>query len=744
MKLLQRAWGLIPFAVLLLAGGLRVADPPIIERLRLATFDEYLRLQPRIWEDADVRIVDIDDASLEKLGQWPWQRTLLGSLTERLTAMGAAAVAFDFIFPEPDRSSPARVLPAWAALAGDPSLIELARRLPDHDAYFADALRDAPSILGFMLTEQMAARRPAVKSSLAIAGDDPRPFLRAFPGAVSDLPELEQAASGLGSINSATDRDGINRRVPLFVRLQGGQTVTDEIYPTLAAEALRVAQQAPTYVLRISGASGASAFGESTGFETVRIGGLTAPTDDQGQLWIYDTGYAPQRYIPAWRVLERDFDPAGVEGKIIFIGTSAAGLKDIRATPLNPAAAGVELHAQAAEQMILGQFLERPDWMTGAELAWLVALGLALVVLLPRWGAVWCAVVAAAGISLTFASSWFAFTGPGWLVDPIYPSLAALLLYLMQSFLLFLRTESERRHVRGAFGRYMSPALVERLARDPASLRLGGEIRDMTLMFCDIRGFTAISESMDAESLTRFLNQFLTPMTDIILSHRGTIDKYMGDAIMAFWNAPLEDPEHAVNAARAVLDMIARLEVLNAVWRGESEEGGVVYPRLAIGIGLNSGFCCVGNMGSEQRFDYSVIGDTVNLASRLEGQSKNYGVPIVIGPATRASLRQFATLELDQIMVKGKAESVTIHALLGDEAIAAAPWFRAAEATQREMLAAYRRRDWPRTGRALDDLRRVSEDRLTILCDLYAERVTEFERNPPPSDWDGVYRATEK
>jgi adenylate cyclase len=355
-----------------------------------------------------------------------------------------------------------------------------------------------------------------------------------------------------------------------------------------------------------------------------------------------------------------------------------------------------------------------------------------------------CAVVTIAGIALAIAVSWLSFRHLGWLIDPLYPSLAALALYLSASLLVFLRTEGERRRVRSAFSRYMAPALVERLAQDPAHLTLGGEMRDMTILFSDIRDFTSLSETMDATTLTRFINQFLTPMTNIILRHRGTIDKYMGDAIMAFWNAPLDDPDHARNAARAALQMVSELEHLNRAWSERAAAEGRPIHKVAIGVGLNTGPCCVGNLGSDLRFDYSVIGDDVNLASRLEGQSKTYGVPIVIGENTRARLDGFAVLELDLLRVKGKTRPARVFALLGDEKVAGEIWYRAVYEAQAAMLKAYRARDWARAAALLGLCRRASEGRLQTLWELYEARIAELRATALPSDWDGVAIARQK
>ena len=314
---------------------------------------------------------------------------------------------------------------------------------------------------------------------------------------------------------------------------------------------------------------------------------------------------------------------------------------------------------------------------------------------------------------------------------------------MSSSLVSYLRSESERTQVKGAFSRYMSPALVEQLARHPEKLKLGGELREMTLLFCDIRGFTTISEQFDPHGLTHFINRFLTPMTELILERQGTIDKYMGDCIMAFWNAPLDDAEHARNACRSALAMHARLKELNAEWEAEAKAENRRFIPVRIGIGLNTGPCCVGNMGSDQRFDYSVLGDDVNLASRLEGQSKTYGADTVIGPRTRECAPEYAALELDLIKVKGKTVPVRIHALLGGEELRADPAFRALEEKHGRMLAAYRSKDWDAAEALLEECR-TAPFALKTLYDLYAGRIDVYRETPPPLDWDGSFAATSK
>ena len=372
-------------------------------------------------------------------------------------------------------------------------------------------------------------------------------------------------------------------------------------------------------------------------------------------------------------------------------------------------------------------------------------IGKRLVRLSASWRqALWCALLAVGAVALILAAVWIAFVYYNLLFDPLYAALVVVLIYLSQSLLMFLSTEAERERIRGAFGMYLSPALVEQLASHPEQLKLGGELRTLSILFCDVRGFTSISELYDPQGLTRLINRFLTPMSQIILDGRGTIDKYMGDCIMAFWNAPLDVPDHAGAACRASLEMYRRLNILNDELKEESEKMGREFRPLHVGVGLNTGLVCVGNMGSEQRFDYSVLGDDVNLASRLEGQSKTYGVDVVISEATRSAAEGFATIEIDLIRVKGKSQPVRIHALLGDAGMRAEPWFAPLEALQLEVLAAYRAQDWSRAATLSAQARAAAGGRLDALYDLYDERIAECAANPPGPEWDGVYEATSK
>lgn len=734
----------LPLLFLLGAAALRALDPGAVADLRLRVFDNYQRAEPRPYEAVPVIVVDLDDDTLAKNGQWPWPRTLLADLIARLQEKGAATIALDIVLSEPDRTSPSAVLALWPDLPETRALRELIQdgRLPDHDSALARAIEGAPVVVGFAQADGTTAAAPLRKAGMAALGSDPSPHLLHYRGAVPTLQAIGQAAAGSGAVGVAPEPDGVIRRIPLLISYDG------KVFPALGAEALRVAMGASTYVVKSAGASGVESFGEATGISEIRIGDAIVPTDPSGRIWLYDTGPVPQRSIPAWQILDSSAPADRIEGHIVLIGTSAAGLKDIRPSPLDPAAPGVVLQAQLIEQIMTGRYLQRPDWADGAEFLFLLLLGgiVLWITALRRASAAWAASVAAVGIGAALAASWFAFTTAGMLLDPIYPAVAVLGVHISSSLLRYLRTEQEKHQIRRAFSHYMAPALVERIAEDPKLLKLGGEMREITILFCDIRGFTSISEQFSAQELTHLINRFLTPMTDTILATGGTIDKYMGDCIMAFWNAPLDDPVHQRHACEAALAMHTRLEALNRELNEEAIAAGRPPIALHVGIGLNTGICCVGNMGSAQRFDYSALGDDVNLASRLEGQCKTYGASTILGASTQEAVADdFTTLELDLIQVKGKKEPERIHALLPTPTPGEQPAFATFAAHHAAMLAAYRERRWDEARARAADCRLLAEQ--FRLADLYTEfeaRIAAFQANPPPHDWNGVHVSLSK
>jgi adenylate cyclase len=710
--------------MLLGAVAMKIQNNPMVEGLQYKVFDTFQRLRPRTYTPQPITILDLDNETLAKLGQWPWPRTLLADLTTRLHEFGVASVAMDIVFAEPDRTSPKNLLPLWKKNA---SVAHALEQLPDHDTLFAEAIGKAGNIsTGFILTDPSTGgenSKPIAKAGYAIAGDDPLPYIVNYPRVVKALSIFEEKQAGSGAINNIPDIDGIIRSVPLVVRM--GET----LYPSLAMEALRTAQGASGYVIKTVGASGEQGFGEQTGITAIKNGDFVIPTDSLGRIWVYYTPYVKERYIPLWEVMEKDFDPARLKGHMILIGTSASGLRDIRATPLSPATSGVEVHAQLLEQILSGEYLARPDWIGGAEIVLMFVAGLILIIVMAFSSAIGGAIFTTITLVAAGAVSWYGFTEYHLLIDPVTPGLAIAIVYLACSLVQHVLAEKERGEIRNAFGHYMSPALVEQLVSNPEKLTLGGEDKELTLLFCDIRGFTSISERLDAQSLTTLLNRFLTPMSDIILSQNGTIDKYMGDCIMAFWNAPLDDSNHAINALLSAQGMLRALNQLNSELRAEGGDNAIT---IDIGIGLNTGRCSVGNMGSKQRFDYSALGDSVNLASRLEGLCKTYGVTTIIGEATKAKLGEtHPLLEIDRVAVKGKAEAVSIYTSLPENNDFAS------------MLNAYRNQRWDEADQWLSQFENTN-NRVPGLCELYRTRINEYRNTPPGMSWDGVYRALNK
>jgi adenylate cyclase len=721
-----------PALILVAMVGFRLREPPVVEQLRNLAFDTYQRLVPRPTSQAPVLIVDIDEDSLAKIGQWPWPRDIMAQLVDRLNEAGAASIAFDVLFAEPDRMSPRGLLERWKRRPDVAQLSQLVGQLPDPDEELAKSLAKANAVLSFALISGPGRGAPELKAGFAAAGDDPLDFVYRFPGAVPALPVLQQAAKGNGSVTTIPDGDGIIRRVPLLFGLDG------KVYPSLAAEALRVAMGASTYIVKSSGASGEGGFGAKTGINHVKFGDAEVPTDAQGRVLLWDTGHREDRYFPAWKVLARQFAPGTFDGHIVLIGTSVEGLKDIKTTPLAPSIPGVEIHAEVLEQILTSQYLQRPDWAGGAELLLAILLGGTLILLL-RWaGAIWSAGVGLAFAAAAVAISWLAFRNFGWLLDPLFPSFTAFAVYLSGTATGYARTELERRHIRSTFGLYLSPVMVSRLTQHPDAVKLGGEKRQLTVMFCDVRGFTALSERLDPVALTHLINMFLTPMSNAVQANGGTIDKYIGDCIMAFWNAPLDDPDHAAHALRASLQMRAELVRLNERLAAEAATTGQAPVKLAVGIGLNTGSAVVGNMGSDQRFNYSALGDAVNLASRLEGQSKTYGVDLVVGEETMGAAPGFDYVELDQIQVKGRKQPLRIFTALGESA----PAPELAREHQ-AMIAAYRQQDWSAAAAALAACRRLAPA-LAALYQEYERRIADYRESPPPPDWDGVYVALTK
>jgi adenylate cyclase len=714
-------------AILIGFAALRIADPGPIDELRARTFDTFQRIEPRVKTARPVTIIDIDEPSLAKFGQWPWPRTRIADLIINLTRLGAVAIAFDIVFAESDRLNPDAVADSMRYL--DDVTKDRLRALPSNDQILADAIRRSRVVLGETGLAQVNPKfdKTLPVTGVAMLGEDPQPFMFEFPGLLRNVGVLEQAAAGRGLFTIKTERDGIVRRVPMMLQAQGA------MMPSLSFEVLRVVTGTPTIIIK----------SEKAGIKSVGVRGLEVPTDHNAQLWVHFARQDPSIYVSAADVLDGNVAPEKIDHKLVLIGTSAVGLNDIKTTPVSSAMPGVEIHAQVLEAALTKALLSRPPYGIVLEFGVALLLGLLVIAFAPMFGPVTLVTVGALFATLLIGASWYFYTQQRLLIDFTYPLLSTTSIYLTLVFSSFVREQAQRRQIRSAFGQYLSPALVAQLAQSPEKLVLGGEEREMTIMFSDVRGFTSISESYkhDPQGLTALMNRFLTPLTNAILARKGTIDKYMGDAIMAFWNAPLDDGQHQLNACEAAVDMLERIDELNKARELEAEHGGHAYIPLNVGVGLNTGTCVVGNMGSDLRFDYSVLGDSVNLASRLEGQSKEYGFPIIVGSRTALAVKdKFAILELDFIMVKGKKEPEVIYAIAGREDTAQSARFQRLRNLTIEMLACYRGRDWEGALAAIERGRRTDEAHsLELLYDLYAARIQDYRNNPPPEDWNGAF-----
>jgi adenylate cyclase len=724
-----RLYWVLTGAFMLLASLVFFAQPALLQSLRHFAFDAYQRAAPaQPFPDSPVRVVAIDEAALAQLGQWPWPRSTMAELTQKLGDAGAAAIVFDVMFSEPDRTSPEQML-VWLPPERSRTLRQIIARWPTHDSIFAEQLARYPTVLAATLLNEPAAQSFPVKAGFAFAGDDPASFLAPFPGYAASLPALTEAARGIGFINWMPDRDQVVRRVPLLARQ--GETVA----PSLALEALRVAQGASTYIVRSSNASGATAFGQHSGVNEVRVGDFGAPTDAGSEIWLHFRHGDPASYISAAHVLNGQLDPEEVRGRIVLIGATAPGLLDLRATPLDAAIPGVEIHQQMLEQILSGRFLARPDFAPAIE--WLIGLlcVLLLAVIGPRAPASVSAALGLALVAIVCGAGVLLFIHGGYLFDPVFPAACAFVFAASSATYLFRRAELQRAEIRRAFSQYVAPSIVKELAADPARLKLGGEVRDLTLLVCDVRNFTGIAEGMSAEQLTHFINSFLTPLSDLIIERGGTIDKYMGDSIMAFWNAPVDDSEHARHACEVALMMAEAMRGLNVQWRAEAEAAGRAFSDVAIGIGVNSGECCVGNLGSSRHFDYSAIGDTVNITSRLEGLTNIYGLNLLAGEDTVRRAPDLPFIEVDMVRVKGRATPSRIYTLL--------PAGMTPPAQHEHLLAAYRGARWDDVEVLLAELRQSAPAPLGPLYAAYLRRLERL-RSVPADAWDGVYAFEEK
>lgn len=655
---------------LLIASLLTLFQPAPLPRLRDIVFDTYQRWHAKPRDpDTPVRIVVFDEKSVAKVGQFPWPRDIFAKLTQKLTDAGAAAIAFDVIFSEPDQNSP-NLLVNKLPTSEERNALEraMSSTSASYDAVFAKTLEHSPVVLGFFGGD--AGSPINAKAGFALAGDNPIDFVPSFASATVPIPPLFEAAKGIGAINWIPDGDNVIRKVPTLI------SAGNKLAPSLSLEAIRVAVGADTIVVRSSNASGQTALGTESGVNAVRIGDITIDTDANGEIRLNARKSDPDSWISASAVLDGSFNPEDIRGRIVFVGAEAIGLRDQRATPVDNAIPGVEVHAQIAEQILAGVNLVRPDWMRGVEAFLILALGSLLAWILRRTRNMpLVSTIAGLSIPVMIAGwSWILFVRESVLFDAVMPSAGILSVFLAATLYHYQEAEHRRAEVRSMFGRFVTPAVVERLVEAPDRIVLGGEIRELTIMFSDVRNFTGIAENQSPQGVVSLIRRIHTPATEAVLRHSGTVDKFIGDGMMAFWNAPLDMPNHASLACKAALDIAAMARDFRD-------------PPIQIGIGLHTGEACVGNLGSDQRLEYSALGDAVNLASRLEPLTKLYGVEIVVTEETSKAAAGLPFLEIDRVMVRGRQGAISLFAL---HTGSVDPTFARLQAAQKEMLTLYR------------------------------------------------------
>ena len=664
---------------------LRIVDPYPIEVIRLKGLDYYQRSQPKV-KSENVVVIEIDEKSLEEKGQWPWPRTELAEGIKKAFENEATLVVLPIIFAEKDR------------MGGDPEFIDILQKVP-------------------VITSQSASvkgKGVPVPRGLASVGGQSDGWLYDYPNAIGPVKEIGESSAGVGMLLTAPELDGVVRRLPLIIQ------VKKETYPTLPLEILRVFGGEPSYQAKINEA----------GIQAVRVKG-TPPinTDANGRVWVnFKYKFESISYT--------DADWSKVKGKIVVLALTAEGLANTVATPVG-ISQGYEVSMQTLQMLVDGNRLERKAEFDLYELTVGATFGILLILAAAYLGYVYNGVLVTVLLCVPTAVGFYVFNKHGYLLDYTWPTLALFLPWVGAIFMRFVMEYKLKMQIKKQFGTYLAPALVEKLQKNPGLLQLGGDERELSIMFTDVRGFTAISEhyGKDVQGLTKIMNRYMTAMTKAILENDGTLDKYIGDAQMAFWNAPLDNPNHAKDAVKTALSMLKELDTFNSEIKNEG------IPAFGMGLGINTGDVVVGNMGSTQRFDYTCLGDHVNLASRLEGQSKSYGVRIIIGSKTYEMVKdEYKCLELDCIAVKGKKQGVNIYTILENQGM---PLQSAVFSVHSEFLNQYRMQNWDKAISTADVLMKHNKE-LIQYYEMMIERIGELRKSNLPPDWDGVFRATSK
>ena len=715
----------------------------LITQLDNIIYDARMRLTMPKTVDPRVVVLDIDEKSLQQVGRWPWPRDVMARLVDKLfDQYGVTLVGFDVVFAEADYSSGIRALDELAQnqLKQVPQFQDLyARMRPglDNDGLFAQAIKGRPVVLGYYFSSDSDARR---------TGAIPAPVLpkgtfsgrniafTSWLGYGGNLPQFQNNAAAAGHFNPIVDFDGVVRRVPMLVELDGAyyESLSLAMVRTLIAlkDGGKLPKVQPGYAPDSMLNKGYA------GLEWLQVGSLRIPVDDTASALIpFRGGKFSFPYVSIADVLFDRVKPDVLKGKIALVGTTAPGLLDMRSTPVDSVFPGVEIHANLIAGMLDHAIKQKPPYMLGAEVVLLVLGGVVLAVLIPMLSALW-----ATGVTLLAAALISSLDVALWTQANMVLPLASALLMIVMLYMMnmaygyFVESRSKRQFTE-LFGQYVPPELVDKMAHDPEKYSMEGKEEVLTVLFSDVRGFTTISESLGAKDLSAYINDYLTSMSLVIRGNRGTLDKYIGDAIMAFWGAPVEDQAHARNGVLTALQMQQRAVTLNQEFRAKG------WPEFHIGIGVNSGRMRVGDMGSKLRKAYTVMGDPVNLGSRLEGITKQYGVGILVGEETRKAVKEIVFREVDRVRVKGKDEAVAIFEPIGPEG-------EVDKSVHEELrlwnqcLRHYRSRDWDQAEVALLNLQRMRPE--CQLYQVYVERIGQYRREPPEAGWDGVMKFAAK
>jgi len=722
----------------------RFYQVPFITQLDNIIYDARLQVTMPRGVDPRIIVLDIDEKSLGEIGRWPWSRNVMADLVNKLfDKYGIAVLGFDVVWAERDTSSGIDTLDALAQkdlkqTAGFQELYQRLRPALDNDGLFGQSIKGRPVVLGYYFNaEENAVRANAIPDPVLPKGTFAGRNIGFFPwqGYTGNLPIYQRNAAGAGHFNPKVDDDGVSRRVPMLLEFEGAY------YEPLSLAMVR------TYLGLLS--NGATPKVEPgypperflqkgyAGLEWIKVGPLSIPVDDTASALIpYRGKRSSFPYLSLADVIKDRVKPEQLKGKIALVGASAPGLLDLRSTPVESVYPGVEIHANLIAGMLDGKVKQKPPYMLGAEVVLLIFGGVVLTFLIPLLAPLWASAAAVTGMVLITLFDFWLWSSGG-LVLPLAASLlmTATLYTVNMAYGYFVEARSKR-HITGLFGQYVPPELVDQMAEDPEKYNMEPRNADLTILFCDVRGFTSISEALSPEHLREYINEYLTGMSVIIRNkHRGTLDKYIGDAIMAFWGAPMDDHEHARNGVLAALDMLRECAAMNQRF----EERG--WPQLKIGVGVNSGRVRVGDMGSEIRRAYTVMGDPVNVASRLEGRTKYYGVGCLVGEATRRLVPEVMFKEIDKIKVKGKDEALTIYEPVGGN-------IEVDKRTSDEIkmwhqtLGLYRSRQWDQVDVSLLNLHRMNPE--CALYELYSKEAGNKRRNPPPPGWDGVTVFDEK